>query len=257
LYVSIKAHGIIPPPAPKVYEFELETVYTKPVENTIASLLSLRTIPVWTRKQDEQCKLPNRVQYRIEAGSVGSFASSFSPNGLLIAVGCIGSTSHVIKVYNYTTGDRLATLEGHQDMIYSLEWSQDSTDLLSCSSDGSARIWSFNNEMKLISSVTFTHPTYVYTATFHPIQSSSKTIYTSGYDGIIRAWTYTTHFSSDTSKPTLKLPAQGAIVNSICFNKEGNRLYSGDTNGNVKIWAQTDQSFECIKTVDTLHVSPE
>lgn len=65
---------------------------------------------------------------------------AFSNNGLYLAVGCIAAAnsssgrnsgnnaldaSYPIKIYNVVTGDRVASLEGHQDLVYEVNWSWD------------------------------------------------------------------------------------------------------------------------------------
>jgi WD40 repeat protein len=101
---------------------------------------------------------------------------------------------------------------------------------------------------------TLVHPCFVYTAAIHP--KNSGIIATGGYDGYIRLWLHQKGFKTITTKPMFKLHGHETHVNALCFNKEGNRLYTGDGNGNVRIWASVDQdhnlSYECIKTVDTL-----
>lgn len=55
----------------------------------------------------------------------GAFACCFSNSGLYLAIACIGIKTHPIKVYDVLTGERVATLEGHQDLVYQLNWSSD------------------------------------------------------------------------------------------------------------------------------------
>lgn len=52
-------------------------------------------------------------------------------------------------------------------------------------------------------------------------------------------------------------------MNTLCFNADGTRLYSGDGAGVIKIWSsesvdkdddQRELRYECIKTVDSLKV---
>ena len=55
----------------------------------------------------------------------GAFACCFSNSGLYLAIACIGLKTHPIKVYDVLTSERVATLEGHQDLVYQLNWSSD------------------------------------------------------------------------------------------------------------------------------------
>ena len=81
--------------------------------------------PNWRRKEGDLCRLPNRILYRVDVGQRGSFSCCFSNNGLLLAVACVNSNSYPIKIYQIDTGERIATLEGHQDLVYQLTWSKD------------------------------------------------------------------------------------------------------------------------------------
>ena len=56
--------------------------------------------------------------------------------------------------------------------------------------------------------------------------------------------------------PDRKVDAHKSNINSLCFNNEGTRLFSGDGLGLVKIWNCEDGLVECIKTVDSLHGHP-
>ena len=93
----------------------------------IKSLRAQFIKPNWRRKADENCMLPNKLLYRIDAGSKGSFSCSFSNNGMLLAIAGVNNTDYPIKIYQIDTGERIASLEGHQDLVYQLQWSADDT----------------------------------------------------------------------------------------------------------------------------------
>jgi WD40 repeat protein len=57
--------------------------------------------------------------------SRGAFSCSFSNSGLYIAIACVGPNTYPIKVYDTFNGERIATLEGHQDLVYQMSWSLD------------------------------------------------------------------------------------------------------------------------------------
>lgn len=60
--------------------------------------------------------------YRIEPGSLGAFSLAFSNNGVFLAVGCCDAGSYPIRIYDVLSGDRVANLEGHRDLVYELVW---------------------------------------------------------------------------------------------------------------------------------------
>lgn len=146
--------------------------------------------------------------------SRGAFCLSFSNNGMYLAIGGITeptfssgrnsghnarNASYPIRVYNVLTGDRVASLEGHQDLVYSVNWSFDDeyvdigvwvqkknykgissilliscSNLVSSSSDGSVRVWLFLGDGSVRTSAVFQHPSYVYSATIHPTAKSPR-----------------------------------------------------------------------------------
>ncbi len=81
--------------------------------------------PNWRRKPDDTCMLPNKLLYKIDAGSKGSFSCSFSNNGMLLAIAGVGNANYPIKIFQIDTGERIASLEGHQDLVYQLQWAAD------------------------------------------------------------------------------------------------------------------------------------
>lgn len=263
--MKASAHGQLPPPIKKQIQNELQLEELSAVtlsnksqkklaKSRYNSLMVLNSTPKWTRKPDDPCKIPNKLKYRIEAGQKGSFAIKFSNNGIFLAVASVDQTSYPIKIYQFETGDRFATLDGHQDLVYSLFWSDDDSELISASSDGSVRIWGFMADGSVQQTALLLHPCFVYCAALFPdveeVDDDQRMVATGSFDGCIRLWKYQKQTRSQSSAPFMKLVGHDSNVNSICFNKDGSRLYSGDANGNIKIWSEVDKKFECIKTVE-------
>jgi jouberin len=76
------------------------------------------------------------------------------------------------------------------------------------------------------------HPTFVYTAKFHP--NSEEIICTAGYDKVLRIWS----ISRVGQYGLLVQELQGHMgyVNSICFSFDGLKLYSADSIGSIISW---------------------
>ncbi len=76
------------------------------------------------------------------------------------------------------------------------------------------------------------HPTFVYSARFHPF--TDKIVCTGGYDKILRIWSIV--------KPTQfgqlvqELYGHIGYINSLCFTIDGLRLYSADSFGKIFSW---------------------
>ncbi|KAI8898327.1 WD40-repeat-containing domain protein [Globomyces pollinis-pini] len=228
------------------------------------SMLSLHCLKnQWRRKENEPCLIPNKLAYRIHSGSKGSFSCEFSSKGYLLAVASAEIDSHPIKIYEADSGERVATLEGHQDLVYQLKWSEEDSELLSASADCTVRVWGFLDDGTVKHTGLLSHPTFVYTAAFHPELNEPKIIATGAFDGIVRLWTHYRGVTQQNRKPYAKLRSHDSNVNSICFNQDGTQLFSGDGKGIIKIWNAIDFNagsevitFELSKTIDSLMGDP-
>jgi WD40 repeat protein len=153
--------------------------------------------------------------------------------------------------------------------VYELKWSLDDDNLVSASSDGSVRIWMFHGDGSVRPSSVFLHPSYVYTAAFNPKARSPRMVATGCYDGSIRLWEYDPYKKSGMGSQDIAshdLVGHEASVNTVCFDFEGLKLYSGDADGIIKVWSLSKQrgSFDgsadvfeknkCIKTIHSLKV---
>ncbi|KAJ3377505.1 Jouberin [Lobulomyces angularis] len=257
-------------------------------EPMMKNLFNISKTRKWRRLAGQRCKLPNKLLFRIDPGTKGAQCLSFSNNGLFLAVGCVTSpnstsgknsgyntqnAAYPIKIYSVLTGDRVACLEGHQDLVYEVNWSLDDDNLASCSSDGSARIWSFLSDGSVRASVIFQHPTYVYTCGFNSTTKSPRILVTGSFDGEIRIWGYDPYGKYPEKimdeKPLNILTGHKGGVNTLCFDNEGNKLFSGDTLGVIRIWSPQagnstayDNTFEfvadfkCIKTITSFNGVP-
>ena len=253
----------------------------KTVDPLMKNLINVPTKPVWRRLAGQKCIIPNKIMYKIDSGSGGSQCIAFSNNGVYLAIASISNlnvasgknsgsnaqnSSYIIKIYTVQTGERVANLEGHQDLIYELNWSHNDRYLSSSSSDGSVRVWTFSIDGSIRSTSIYQHPSYVYTTAFHPTSKSPQVLASGCFDGKIRIWIQDLHnklqdYKRDT--PFLVLTGHESQVNSLCFATDGNRMYSGDSNGVLKIWATdiphesskplTDHigDFRCLKSIST------
>ncbi|KAJ8326512.1 Jouberin [Batrachochytrium dendrobatidis] len=272
LFVQVSAHGRVEPrevtrrpigPTEKetgrlTYEQLLRTysIKKRPMENAMRSLLNLHTEHTWRRKEGHQCKIPNKLKYRINGGDMGAFACSFSHNGMLLAVACSNRQTYPIRLYDVLTGERVESFEGHQDLVYQLIWTLDDTELISASADGSVRVWRFFSDGSACMVATYQHPTFVYTATIRPPISDESTnkqqmLVTGAYDGIIRFWSHDSKALSQSKdalqpyptsallfhKPIHKLVGHACNINAVVFDAQGHRLFSADAQGTLKIWS--------------------
>ena len=89
---------------------------------------------------------------------------------------------------NSTTLGLATVLEGHQDLIYDLDWAKYSSVLVSCSSDFTARVWNLTKNSASPSVIKLQHSCFVYAAVFWPVRNRKLILVTGGYDGTLRLW---------------------------------------------------------------------
>ena len=65
----------------------------------------------------------------------------FSPNGTILVSGL---SSGAIQLWDVTTGDRIATLDGHTQEVGTLAFSSDGKTLVSTAADGTTLLWDWN-----------------------------------------------------------------------------------------------------------------
>ncbi|CAG9335314.1 unnamed protein product [Blepharisma stoltei] len=161
----------------------------------------------WRRLYQEDCMIPNKLAFKLQASKLGCWRLSFSHNGKYLAAGCTDETT-VIKIYQVEDGELTLTLRGHADLVHDLAWSEDDMYLISSSSDGTTKIWdftgifrgggeatgftqsAFNPGTAEFLKVSLQHPSYVYSGQFHPDQTHSGyfIIATACFDGNVRFW---------------------------------------------------------------------
>ncbi len=163
-----------------------------------------------------------------------------------IAIGCSDKLHYSVRVFDSASHSLVATLAGHHDIIYDLGWSSDDTMIASASADATARVWHLKSKTNIV----LHHPAYVYSVAFHPVQDKGVTLLATGcFDGIVRIW------DSTTGTCFRELRGHRSHVNTVCFNQEGSKLFSGDGAGVIKGWngrivdLSLDTAFELFKTI--------
>ena len=148
---------------------------------------------------------------------------SFSPDGTLLAS---GSWDQTIKLWDVTTRERIATLEGHRSEVAAVSFSPDGTLLASGSWDGTIRLWGVTTRERI--ATLGGHRTWVNAVSFSP----DGTLLASGsWDQTIKLWDVATQ----TEVATLEGHAHG--VTSVAFSApDGTLLATGGQDGMVILW---------------------
>ncbi|XP_033123597.1 jouberin-like [Anneissia japonica] len=185
----------------------------------------------WTRLPGQMCRIPNKLMLSLAGGKKGCFVIKFSHDGRGIVCCCKDKSGYPLVVYDIPSGELRCEFVGHYSIIYDVCWSVYNDELVSASSDGTARIWNLATPGGTASKV-FPHPSYVYASRFHPHQSNI--VVTGCFDHIVRFW------NSDNSgingELLQELDNHKGLVNCLCFSLDGNQLYSGDSLGTIIVW---------------------
>ena len=83
------------------------------------------------------------------------------------------------------------------------------------------------------------HPTYVYSARFHP--RSARVLVTAGFDRVVRVWVAET--AEGGYGVQQELTGHNSHINCLAFDMEGQFLFSGDKSGNIRMW-ETPEMFD-------------
>nr|XP_045721552.1 jouberin isoform X5 [Mirounga angustirostris] len=185
----------------------------------------------WTRLPGQACRIPNKHLFSLNAGERGCFCLAFSHNGRILATACASRDGYPIILYEIPSGRFMRELCGHLNIIYDLCWSDDDHYILTASSDGTARIW--KNEINNTNTFrVLPHPSFVYTAKFHP--AVKELVVTGCYDSVIRIWKI--DMREDPAILIRQFDTHRSFINSLCFDIEGHHMYSGDCTGVIVVW---------------------
>ncbi|XP_061330997.1 jouberin isoform X1 [Pezoporus flaviventris] len=185
----------------------------------------------WTRLPGQACRIPNKLLFSLRGGELGCFSIRFSHDGKMLAAACAGRNGYPIILYEIPSGELLREFYGHLNIVYDLCWSKDNQYLLTASSDGMVRMWKI--ELQAASAVrVFAHPSFVYTAKYHPIADSL--VVTGCYDSVIRIWN--ANVKEIHGQLLQELDGHKSFINTLCFDAEGLHMFSGDGSGLIIVW---------------------
>ena len=235
LYVTIQA---IEPPNPSGISVSSQPslITNDTLEEELKPFHEQPKIPVWTRGPGQTCNIPKVLAETIQCGDKGVNCMKFSNDGRSLALAFMEGQEAIIAIYDvYPTFNKCLTLRGHTGTIYELDWYQGQV-LLSASSDGTAQVWHIGQEKRDI----MEHPSFVYCAKFHP--NSWEVIITGGYDKVIRIWKHVDGLYNVMDE----LVGHTSFVTTLAMDIEGQKLYSGDKAGGIKVW----EAFESTRDDD-------
>lgn len=191
----------------------------------------------WSRLPGQVCRIPNKPVLSFRGGQTGCFTLLFSHAGTMLAAACADRDAFPVVVYEIPSGRVLAAFSGHLKIVYDLCWSRDDQRLLSASSDGTVREWNVERLLGTAQKV-LPHPSFVYCAQYHP--AAQNLVVTGGFDALLRVWRVDV---DDVNGQLLQeFDGHGGFVNTVCFDPEGNKMFSADNAGVIIVWKTTVQA---------------
>lgn len=126
----------------------------------------------------------------------GCLISKFSPNGQQLAlaiVPCTSNQQHDIMIVQVSGFRKLALLQAHTAIIYSMHWYETEDGLyylLSVSSDRTTIVWRLDRGCVNLSISILPHPCFVYSGVILSgcIKKQDVWAVTGGRDGLLRVW---------------------------------------------------------------------
>jgi len=151
-------------------------------------------------------------------------AVAFAPDRLVVAI----AKANTVAAYAPSDGHKAMEYRGHLYDVNDVVFSPDGTQLLTGSSDKTARLWDSNQGTEIRSFAA--HTDRVNGVAFAP---DANRIVTCSRDKTVIVWDVAT------AVPTRKFTAHDAEVNAVAFSPDGNLVASGGDGGKVILWDPT------------------
>lgn len=158
------------------------------------------------------------------------YCVGFSPNELYIVSTDLTKN---VQFWERDAEEPFRTLIGHTDIPSGFDFSPNATEMVTCSWDGSVKVWNVLTGMLVNKHVE--HHGQVYAVQYHP---KNKYIASGGANGEIVLW------DPNSNKVVKKLVGHSTSVTSLDFTSDGSKLVSISNDGLMKVWDL--ENFELI-----------
>ena len=162
------------------------------------------------------------VQTGVERTVKGAMPVAFSPDSAVLA--SVAADSHnVVKLWKVSTGEELATLEGHTETVDCVAFSPDGVTLASTSRDSTIKLWDITTgECK-----NTLNTVEVWSVAFSP---DGQTLASAGSDSTVRLW------DPDTGELKNTLTGHADIVCCVAFSHDGRTVASASQDRTIRLW---------------------
>lgn len=214
----------------------VRSVVFSPDGKTIASCSNDGTVRVWDVATGDEMemlevnRITDRVKERWEYRRDRVSSIAFSPDGKTIASGSYDKT---VRVWDVTTGEVMAKIQGHSERVYSIAFSPDGKTIASGAWDGTVRVWDVatGDEMAKfdynVENDRDNDDHSVFSVAFSP---DSKTIASGLVDSTVRVWDVATGVEM------AKLEGHRHDIDSVAFSPDGKTIASSSFDKTVRLW---------------------
>jgi WD40 repeat protein len=218
----------------------IHNIMFTPNGKTLISVSEDKTIRLWDVETGDLAKT---LRHQIGEGHEGKIHSgAISPDGKILAIGGwpYGSGEHGNPVYlfNLDNGEIIGLLDGHPDVVMSMDFSQDGKWLASGSSS-TIRIWDMSN-IGSVPIVIIKSEAGVFDLAFSP---DGKTLVSGHIDNMVRSWDLSKSLeeAQQSGKQTLTEPERVLkkhtnVASCVAYSPDGKYIVSTDFDGNYFLW---------------------
>jgi len=235
-----------------------------PDGKTLISVAEDKTIRLWDVETGDLIKT---LRHQIGEGHEGTIhGGAISPDGKILAIGGwpYGSGDHGNPVYLFDleSGEIIGLLNGHTDVVMSMDFSQDGKWLASGSSS-TVRIWDMSNiggnPVVIINS-----EAGVFDLAFSP---DGKTLVSGHIDHVVRLWDLSKSLeetqqsgTQTLNKPEKVLKKHTNVASCVAYSPDGKYIVSGDFDGHHFLWdikkGKIKKKFKPMATGSAVAFSP-
>lgn len=135
------------------------------------------------------------------------------------------SEDHLVRIWNTTTGEPYAVLQGHMGSMDSVAWSPDGSEIASASSDGLVRIW--HSDTGKILATLMGHTRGINAMAWSP---DGEMLASAGWDNTVRVW------MRGTGKIRTIFTGHTRRIWDIAWSPDGREIASASRDLTVQVW---------------------